>query len=218
MASVQVKICCIASVAEAQLAVAHGAAAVGLVSAMPSGPGVIGEPRIREIVGALPDGATSFLLTAETEPRKIVEQQGRIGAHCLQLVDWVPAAAHREVARALPGVTLVQVIHVADERSVDQAREAAATADALLLDSGRPDAPARELGGTGRVHNWSLSRRIVEAVAKPVWLAGGLVPENVGAAIAAVRPFGVDVCSGLRTGKALDKAKVESFFCAVDAA
>jgi len=89
--------------------------------------------------------------------------------------------------------------------------------DALLLDSGRPGNTVKELGGTGRTHDWSTSRAIVEAVECPVYLAGGLCPENVAEAIRTVRPFGVDVCTGVRTDGKLDEAKLKDFIAAVRA-
>jgi phosphoribosylanthranilate isomerase len=90
--------------------------------------------------------------------------------------------------------------------------------DALLLDSGNQSLPVKELGGTGRTHDWSVSRRIVEAAPVPVYLAGGLTPDNVGEAVRRVRPFGVDVCSGVRSGGRLDEARLAAFAAAVRAA
>ncbi len=83
--------------------------------------------------------------------------------------------------------------------------------DALLLDSGRPSAEVPELGGTGRIHDWSVSREIVRSVGVPVILAGGLRSDNVAEAVAAVVPFAVDVCTGIRTNGRLDPVKLEAF-------
>jgi phosphoribosylanthranilate isomerase len=207
----RVKICCIASREEARIAIRFGAAALGLVSEMPSGPGVILEDRIREIAENIPPGVSSFLLTSRQEVAPIVDQQRRTGVSTIQLVDELPRDAHRELRGRLPGIRIVQVIHVQDEAAVDQALAVAPLVDALLLDSGNPGLPVKELGGTGRTHDWSLSRRIREAVPVPVFLAGGLTPGNVGQAIERVSPFGVDVCSGVRTEGRLDPVKVEQF-------
>ena len=87
-----------------------------------------------------------------------------------------------------------------------------AEVDALLLDSGNPKLAIKELGGTGRVHNWKLSRSIVEQSPVPVFLAGGLNPSNVKQAIDEVQPYGLDLCSGVRTNGRLDPAKLEAFF------
>jgi phosphoribosylanthranilate isomerase len=201
-------VCCIERVEDARLAVRYGAAALGLVSAMPSGPGIIAEERIAEIVAAVPPGVATFLLTSRCEVDAIVAQQRRTGANTLQLCDRMPEGSHAALRDALPGIKLVQVVHVAGEASIAEATAVAPCVDALLLDSGNQSLPVKELGGTGRTHDWSISRRIREAVDVPVFLAGGLRPENVAEAIRAVRPFAVDVCSGLRTGGRLDEAKL----------
>lgn len=207
----RVKICCIASREEALTAIRFGASALGLVSEMPSGPGVIPEDTIREIAETIPPGVSSFLLTSRQDVESIVEQQRRTSVNTIQLVDELPGGAHQELRAALPGIRIVQVIHVQDEGSVGQAASVAEFVDALLLDSGNPNLAVKELGGTGRIHDWSLSRRIREAVPIPVFLAGGLTPANVREAIDRVSPFGVDVCSGVRTRGRLDPEKVEQF-------
>jgi len=212
---VRIKVCCISTVAEAELGVARGADALGLVSHMPSGPGVIEEALITEIAAAVPPPIATFLLTSHDEVDAIIAQQRRCRTNTLQLVDALPTGSHAKLRRALPGVSLVQVIHVRDEAAIDEAQSVAPDVDTILLDSGNPDLVTKELGGTGRVHNWEISRRIVEKVAVPVFLAGGLNPENITEALTAVRPFGVDICSGLRTDDALDDVKLTSFVRAV---
>ncbi|MCY3599365.1 MAG: phosphoribosylanthranilate isomerase [Gemmatimonadetes bacterium] len=206
-----VKICCIGSPEEAALAARCGATAIGLVSAMPSGPGVIDEAMIRRIAAAAPRDVATFLLTSRTDPEEIAAQQRRIRADALQLVDRLESEALRSLRRRLPGVSLVQVVHVRGEDSVEEAVAVAPLVDAVLLDSGNPDLPVRQLGGTGRVHDWSHSRAIVERAGCPVYLAGGLRPTNVAAALRAVRPFGVDVCSGVRTDGRLDEGLLRGF-------
>ena len=212
-----VKICCIKSVAEARLALAHGAGALGLVSHMPSGPGVIGEDRIAEIAASVPPGTTTFLLTALTEAEAIIAQHRRCGTTTIQIVDALTRGTHRDLRRALPGVQLVQVIHVRGEESVAEAAAVAPEVDFLLLDSGNPNLAVKELGGTGRTHNWAHSRRIVETCGRPVFLAGGLRPDNLAAAHAQVRPHGFDLCSSVRTNDILDETKLAAFFAAVRA-
>jgi phosphoribosylanthranilate isomerase len=212
----RIKICCIKSVAEARAAVAHGADAIGLVSAMPSGIGIIPDERlIPEIAAATPPPVASFLLTSLTEADAIIAQHQRCRTSTLQLVDALTRGTHADLRRALPGIRIVQVIHVLDEASVAEALAAAPHVDALLLDSGNPNLAVKELGGTGRTHNWTLSRRIVEESGRPVFLAGGLRAENVAAAWAAVRPWGFDICSGVRTNDNLDEKKLAAFFAAV---
>lgn len=218
MAKPRVKICCISSVAEARLAVAAGASALGLVGPMPSGPGVIEDALIAEIAAVVPPPIATFLLTSETCADAIIDHVRRCGTNTVQLVDRVEAGAHGVVRRALPQVKIVQVLHVADEDVVDEARSLAGAVDAFLLDSGNPNLAVKELGGTGRVHDWDLSRRIVEAVDRPVFLAGGLRQDNVAAAIARVQPFGLDLCSSVRSEGRLDAGKLAAFFAAVDQA
>lgn len=207
----RIKVCCIASEEEAALAIAMGASAIGLVSRMPSGPGPIPEARIRDIARIVPPGVATFLLTSETTAEPIIAQQRYCGTNTLQLVDAVEPGVHALLREALPGIKIVQVIHVRDENAVAEARQLSPQVDALLLDSGNPSLATKELGGTGRAHDWAVSRRIREAVHVPVYLAGGLNPQNVAKAIAQVQPFGVDVCSGLRTDGRLDPEKLEQF-------
>jgi phosphoribosylanthranilate isomerase len=211
----RVKVCCIASEEEAALAVRSGASAVGLVSRMPSGPGPIPESRIRDIARTVPPGIATFLLTCETTADPIIAQQKYTGANTLQLVDDVEPGVYEALRGALAGIRIVQVIHVRDESAVADARRVSPYVDAILLDSGNPSLATKELGGTGRAHDWAVSRRIRDAVRVPVYLAGGLNHQNVGKAIAQVQPFGVDACSGLRTDGRLDPVKLEQFMCAV---
>ncbi|MBX5455803.1 MAG: phosphoribosylanthranilate isomerase [Thermogemmatispora sp.] len=211
----RVKICCISSREEAQLAIRYGADALGLVSQMPSGPGVIPEELIAEIAEIIPPPIASFLLTSQRDVETIIEQQRRCRTNTLQLVDRLPPGSHQRLRAALPGIALVQVIHVRGPEAVEEALEVAPFVHALLLDSGRPDLPVKVLGGTGQVHDWTISRRIREAVPIPVFLAGGLSAENVRAAIEEVAPFGLDLCSSVRTEGRLDPRKLERFFAQV---
>lgn len=210
-----VKICCIASLDEARLAIDAGASAIGLVSAMPSGPGPIEDAEIARIAAAVPRPTETFLLTALTGAEAIAEQHRRCGTTAVQLVDALDEAELRHLRRLLPGTRLVQVIHVTGPASVDEARSVAPLVDTILLDSGNPGLAVKELGGTGRVHDWATSRRICESVGVPVLLAGGLHPGNAREALERVRPAGLDVCSGLRPNGRLDAAKLHAFFRAL---
>ena len=208
----RVKVCCIGSVREAWTAIAHGASAIGLVSEMPSGPGVIEESLIREIARAAPPAVATFLLTCKQDAPSIIEQQRRCGANTIQICDRLERGSYDEIRAELSGIKIVQVIHVCGEESVEEAMEVAARVDAILLYSGNQKLAVKELGGTGRTHDWRLSRRIVESVAVPVFLAGGLRAENVREAFDEVRPFGLDVCSGVRTNGHLDEEKLARMF------
>lgn len=213
----RVKICCISSIEEAWLAIDLGASALGFVSRMPSGPGPIEEELITEIVATVPPSLATFLLTCETTAEPVIAQQRRTRVNTIQLVDAVADGTYETLRRELPGVSIVQVIHVTGAGSVDDALRAAAHVDALLLDSGRPTLRIKELGGTGRVHDWSVSREIRDKSPVPVYLAGGLNPSNAAEAIRAVEPFALDVCSGLRTDGKLDAVRGEAFMAQVKA-
>src|SRR5262245_11313563 len=211
----RVKICCIASVAEAGLAISYGASAIGLVSRMPSGPGVISEEQIIEIAASIPPGVASFLLTCEQNPNDIIAQQKRCRTNTLQLVDCLTHGSHDDLRNALPGIGIVQVIHVVGPESVEEACAIAPHVDAILLDSGNPSLQVKELGGTGRRHDWALSRQIRERVQLPIFLAGGLNSSNVKQAIEEVSPFGLDICTGVRTNGHLDEAELNALFSAL---
>jgi len=212
---VRAKICCITNQVELDLAIGHGAAAVGFVSHMPSGPGVIPEERIAGLVQATPYPVWSELLTSLTDFSDLLAQYKRLKPGAMQLCQPLAPTVLRSLREALPGVTLVHVVHVTDNSALDEAKMYAPLVDGLLLDSGDTEGPTRQLGGTGRTHDWSLDAKIVQAVMVPVFLAGGLTPDNVAKAIATVKPFGVDVCSGIRTDDKLDEDKLERFMQAV---
>ncbi len=213
----RIKICCISSVSEAALAIDAGASAIGLVGKMPSGPGPISDDLIYSIARSVPPPIATFLLTSEQTPQGIIDHHNRTKTNTIQIVDELLGREYGAIQEALPHIKLVQVIHVVGEQSVDEAAEIAEHVDAILLDSGNANLAVKELGGTGRRHDWSLSRRIVETCGKPVFLAGGLNAENVREAAESVQPFGLDICSGVRTDGKLDIRKLESFFAAIAA-
>lgn len=207
----RIKICCIKSEEEARMAIEYGASAIGLVARMPSGPGPISDELIRSIAGTVPPPVATFMLTSETSAKAIIEHHHRTETNTIQIVDSLSAGTYNDIRKALPSLKIVQVIHVIDESSVEEALRISEMVDAILLDSGNPKLKIKELGGTGRVHDWKLSRQICENSSCPVFLAGGLNPENVRQAIEEVHPFAVDICSGVRTGGNLDRKKLELF-------
>ncbi len=207
-----IKICCIASVDEAKLAISYGASALGLVAKMPSGPGPINDELIRSIAASVPPPVATFLLTSETKVDAIVAHHHRTYTNTIQLVDALEDENYKLLKQQLPAIKIVQVIHVVDEASVEEAIRISPQVDALLLDSGNPKLIVKELGGTGRVHNWAFSRQIVEGSKVPVFLAGGLSTENVRQAIDNVQPYGLDLCSSVRTAGNLDPQKLDTFF------
>ena len=210
--NIRIKICCIASIEESRTAIEFGASAIGLVGKMPSGPGPIPDDLIRQIALSVPPPISTFLLTSETSVDEIIKHHKRTLTNTIQIVDLLATGTYTELKSALPSVRIVQVIHVLNEKSVDLAVRISENVDALLLDSGNPNLRIKELGGTGRVHDWKLSKNIRDNSRCPVFLAGGLKPDNVKQAILEVQPFAVDVCSGVRTEGKLDREKLKDFF------
>jgi phosphoribosylanthranilate isomerase len=208
----RVKICCIGSIAEARAAIQLGASAIGLVSEMPSGPGPIREELIREIAARIPPGVASFLLTSSQDAASIIEQQRRCNVNTVQICDRLEKSSYDEMRAAMPGISLVQVIHVRGEEALEEALRVAPQVNAILLDSGNQSLAVKELGGTGRRHDWTISRKIREQADVPVFLAGGLRADNVREAVETVGAFGLDVCSGVRTGGRLDGRKLRALF------
>jgi phosphoribosylanthranilate isomerase len=214
---IRLKVCCISSIKEAQIATHYGAHALGLVGDMPSGPGIISLALAREIALAVPPGLATFLLTAKTTLQDIVDEVRFTNVNTVQLVDTVDLNIYPVLRTAIPNVKIVQVLHVQDDRILPYAQQVADFVDALLLDSGNPQKEVKELGGTGRTHNWNISRKIVQTVNKPVFLAGGIDPTNVQTAIETVQPYGIDLCSGLRTNGQLDEIKLANLMQSIRA-
>lgn len=212
----RVKICCISSINEAFTAIKYGASALGLVGKMPSGPGVIDDKLIYAIARAVPPPISTFLLTSETKAEDIIAHYRKVYTSTIQIVDELEERQYQLLREELPNIKLVQVIHVIDYNAVREAIEVAEFVDAILLDSGNPNLSVKELGGTGRTHNWDLSKEIKESIEIPLFLAGGLNKDNVKQVIEYVRPFGIDLCNGVRTNGHLDERKLEEFFKAIE--
>jgi phosphoribosylanthranilate isomerase len=212
MNKTKVKICCISNIEEAQLAISLGASAIGLVSEMPSGPGVISEQQIQYIAKSIPKTIDTFLLTSKQDTKSIINQLMKCKTNTIQIVDTLVDGDYSDIKTELPHIQIVQVLHVQDENSIDEAVAISHHVDAILLDSGNQNLAVKELGGTGRIHDWSISKKIVESVKVPVYLAGGLNSSNVVDAVKIVRPYGVDLCSSVRTNGKLDKHKLTDFF------
>jgi phosphoribosylanthranilate isomerase len=212
---IKVKICCISSIEEAKLAIAHGAAAIGLVGRMPSGPGIITDELINSIAKTVLPPIDSFLLTSETTAEAIIEHHNKVNTTTIQMVDALSGREYHKIREAIPHVKLVQVIHVLDEKAVQEAIEIAEWVDAILLDSGNPNLSTKVLGGTGKTHNWDLSKKIRENISIPTYLAGGINKDNIRMAIDHVQPYGIDLCSSVRTNGQLDERKLEELFKAL---
>ena len=208
----RIKICCISNLKEAKIAINMGASAIGLVSEMPSGPGVISMETIKLIAASVPPPIATFLLTSKQNANDIIEQHNYCRTNTIQICDNLVTGTHKDLREALPGIAIVQVIHVSGEESIKEALSIQNEVDAILLDSGNQSKQVKELGGTGRTHNWVISNIIREKLDIPIFLAGGIQPDNVVQAINQVHPFGIDICSGVRTDDKLDKIKLQKLF------
>jgi len=211
----KVKICCISSIEEAKQAIEHGASAIGLVSKMPSGPGIISDEKIKSICNIIPSNISTFLLTSETTASKIIEQHKQFKTDTIQLVDELVNDELQLLKAKLPQTKIIQVIHVLNENAIEEAVSKSKIVDAILLDSGNPNGKIKTLGGTGKSHNWNISKTIRKEINKPLWLAGGLNSDNIEQAINLVQPYGIDLCSGVRINKKLDTVKLENFFLTI---
>ena len=208
----RIKICCIASLEEAGLAVEAGADAIGLVGEMPTGPGVIADELAREIAASVPPPVATFLLTQRTRARDIADHVAACGTTAVQIVNHIDPGEYPTLIELLPPATRrVQVIHVEGPEALALIEVYAPFVHAFLLDSGRPYEPRPELGGTGRMHDWVVSAGFVAKSSKPTFLAGGLNAHNVAEAIRKVRPYGLDLCSGVRTDDKLSPEKLSAF-------
>ena len=208
----RIKICCIGSIKEAEMAIKMGASALGLVSEMPSGPGVISMENIKLIAASVPPPIATFLLTSKQNINDIIKQHEYCRTNTIQICDNLMVGTHKELKEALPEIAIVQVIHVSGEESLAEALAIQNEVDAILLDSGNQSQQIKELGGTGRTHNWEISCKIREELDIPVFLAGGIKPDNIAKAISRVHPFGIDLCSGVRTDNKLDEIKLQKLF------
>lgn len=208
----KIKVCCISSIEEATFAIEAGASALGLVGEMPSGPGIISDQLIQTISQSIPPEISSFLLTSKTSSKKIIAHHKKVKTSTIQIVDELKEATYEEIRAAIPHINLVQVIHVVDETSIKAAVKLSPYVDFILLDSGNPNLKVKKLGGTRRVHDWELSKKIRAEISTPVFLAGGITVSNAKTVIEQVQPYGLDLCSGLRTNGKLDKKKVLDFF------
>jgi phosphoribosylanthranilate isomerase len=215
MIKIQVKICCIASAVEARLALGLGADTVGLVGHMPSGPGVIGVAAAAQIAKKMPCGTDTFLLTSATRASEINKDLAVCPVSAVQIVRHIDPAEYPKLIETAPQVRRIQVVHIEDEGALDLLAHYQPFVDAFLLDSGKTFGADQQFGGTGATHNWTISRRFVQRTNIPVYLAGGLNSTNVFEAITQVRPYGVDLCTGVRTDNQLDPVKLEAFMSEV---
>jgi phosphoribosylanthranilate isomerase len=201
----RIKICGVRTVEDAMKCVDSGADAVGMLLA-PS-PRRIPAEQARDIVESLPPFVTPVIVMMPSAAEEAIEAARAISPGALQLQGDEPPEMLVKIKRALPGVRLIKAVHVGGGDELVKARLYENVADAILLDTVSP-----ERGGSGQTHDWSVSKKVVASIKKPVVLAGGLTPYNVAGAIKAVRPYAVDVASGVEAeGRIKDMALINTF-------
>ena len=205
----RVKVCGNRSKRDLEISLTMGADAVGLIVGIRHRSEDAIQPALAaELLRLVPVFVTSVLVTHLITASEILGIHDEVRTQAIQLHDDIPADEIIALRKRLPRVALIKAIGVVDESSIKAAHDIEPLVDALLLDSRTRD----RIGGTGQVHDWSISRRIVDTARVPVILAGGLTPENVHSAIEAVRPYGVDANSGLELPDGnKDPARVRDF-------
>jgi len=207
-----VKVCGTTSESDIAVAVAAGVDALGfLVGLVYPSEDELTPEEASALIRGMPPFVTSVLVTHQSDARVVSGLCERIPAAALQLhgefvLDDIPV-----LRSSFPGMKIIKAVHVTGPGAVDAAKAAAAYADAILLDT----QTATRIGGTGEVHDWSISRAICHAVRPtPTILAGGLRPDNVVAAIREVQPFAVDVNSGVSLRRGVKSGELVSQFVA----
>jgi phosphoribosylanthranilate isomerase len=214
----RVKVCCIASIEEADIAIRAGADALGLVAAMPDGTGMLSDAQIAEIAAHARPAVCTFLLTSQVTAATISAHIRATQPTAVQIVCPIDPLEAAKLAVLEPLVRRVQVVHVEGPEALNSISAYAPHANAFLLDSGRPNASTPVLGGTGKTHDWMVSADFARASPKRVFLAGGINAANVEEAIRQVRPYGLDLCSSVRSNGRLDGARLTAFMDAVRSA
>lgn len=188
-----IQIYTIQTVAEANAVAALGIDRIGLTPADRGLPGEISVALAATITDAVRGRATVSALTVDVDLDVIAAMVRSVRPDVLHLCGPPGVVSPEMVAvlkRRLTGVQIMQAIAVVDDQSIADALDYSAVVDCLILDSVAPDIEG--VGAAGVVHDWTVSRRIVEQVSIPVILAGGLSVDNVAAAVTAVGPWGVD--------------------------
>jgi len=202
---IKVKICGVRTAEDAVKCVEAGADAVGMLLA-PS-PRRITPVQAGEIVKILPPFVTPVIVMMPSSAGEAVEMARMVNPGAIQLQGDEPPEMLADIRRALPGIRLIKAVHVGGGDELEKARAYEQVADAILLDTMSPNK-----GGSGQTHDWAVSRTIAASIKKPVVLAGGLGPGNVAAAVRAVKPYAVDVASGVEgEGRVKDMALIEKF-------
>ncbi|MBE6506754.1 MAG: phosphoribosylanthranilate isomerase [Methanocorpusculum parvum] len=202
------KICGTGTRDDLEIAVTAGADAVGfIVGTTHTSEDSLSPAEARAMIRSLPPFVSGVVVTHLTDADDLVRIVEETGCSVLQIQDSVPVETLVLLREQFSYLFLIKAVHVLDESAVDTAKSFEPYADAVLLDSRTAD----RIGGTGITHDWSISAKVVEAVSKPVILAGGLRPENLAAAMSVVKPYAVDVHSGVKRDGVRDFDRTRDF-------
>ncbi|MBI9104532.1 MAG: phosphoribosylanthranilate isomerase [Spirochaetales bacterium] len=206
------------SLEEARAIIDAGVDHIGITPGENNLPGEISYKDAFEIFQAVKGEITRIAITVSTDIEEIIEMVKAVQPDILHICGpsstMMPPPALYELRRALPGIRIMQAISVGDRSAVDLCLKYQDAADIIILDT--EVSTIGGIGASGETHDWSISKEIVDRCKLPVILAGGLSPDNVAAAIKAVRPWGVDSlsCTNIpleNGGFRKDIAKIKQF-------
>jgi phosphoribosylanthranilate isomerase len=202
----KVKICGVKTLADAMMCASAGADYVGNIVNIPSSPRSISVEKSKKIFSLLPESTLGIAVTASKSPEEVVEIARAIDPCCVQLHGYEDPVFVEKVKEGV-SCKVIKAVHVKGVESIERALEYAEFCDAILLDT-----YSKRLGGSGKIHDWGIAKKIVEQADCHVFLAGGLNPENIVEARNIVSPFCLDVSSGVEKSPGVkDPEKVKRF-------
>ena len=208
MRKVRVKICGITREEDLAVAVAAGADAVGFIVGVPSSPRNLTLERAERLLKQVPVFVDRVVVTVPESVDSLVKIYSRLRPTAIQ-IHGEKQSETSIIRKKTCGARLIKTVYVKIGNTAERARTDSKAFDAIVLDS----FSSGQYGGTGMVHDWTLSKQIKQIIAPtPLILAGGLKPENVEEAILTVQPYAVDVASGVESWPAVkDPRKVYAF-------
>ena len=207
----RIKVCGIKRVEDAIMAAYCGADAIGLVVGQKHNSDDFIDKRLaQKIVKECPPYISPVLVTELDDAEAISNLAHKIGVTSIQLHSDCTVDSIISLRKSLSHIKIIKNFHVTELEIIHSMKPFESVVDAFILDT--LDLANGKVGSTGLVHDWNISRNIVKEVSRPVILAGGLTPENVGEAIRFVKPYGVDASSGLKDSNGFkDEKKVINF-------
>lgn len=205
-----VKFCGINKIEYANMAISLGADFLGfLVGITHIAEDKLTNDEAKKIIGEVDlKNSIPIAVTHLQDVRAVIKTMREINVSAVQIHDSFTIDGIKAIRDSFPDGYIIKAVHIQQrEKSLEYAHMFEEYVDALLLDSRTEE----RLGGTGNIHDWNISREIVSAVKKPVFLAGGLTPDNVLSAIQKVHPYGVDVNSGVEINGEKDYDKMTKF-------